>query len=153
MHIKLAAIGEKLPLWADTACADYAKRIDSKWKLEIQALPLSKLHKNDPARATKQENDALLDASKGLFRIALHSTGTMATSITMAKKLDSLAMTHGKIAFLIGGPDGLLDSTLAECSQIWSLSKLTFPHALARVMLLEQLYRCWSMKHRISYHR
>lgn len=142
MKIRLIAAGTRLPDWIDAGVAEYAKRFGRGLKFELVEIPLAR--EAERMRAAIGRTDTV---------VALEVTGRAMTSPALAEWL-ATRMGGGKdLAFLIGGPDGL-DPALSKAADTrWSLSSLTFPHALVRVMVVEQLYRAHSLLQGHPYHR
>ncbi len=155
MHIHLVAVGQKMPAWVDDACADFLKRLPPELKLNPILVPLIKRGKTpDIKRIVRDESRSLLAAiPAGSQLIALDVLGKRVTTEKLSKLLDGWMQQGQDIALVIGGPDGLSDELLQQTPMKISLSDLTFPHPLIRVMLVEQLYRAWSILNNHPYHR
>lgn len=144
-----------MPDWVQTGYSEYAKRLPRECTLELREIPLAMRGKNtDIARAIEKEGEAMLAGIPNQERvIALDVTGKPQSTGSLAKALQAWQMQGGNTSFLIGGPDGLSGDCLARASESWSLSGLTMPHPLVRILLAEQLYRAWSLLHNHPYHR
>ena len=155
MKISLIALGSKMPDWVNQGYQDYAKRIASPWQIALHELPIPKRGKNAPIDPLKnQEGQALIHASQhATCRIALDEHGKNMDTKMLAQMLGELRQQHSHIAFLMGGPDGHSRDCLAQCQITWSLSPLTFPHGLVRIVVTEQLYRAISIINGHPYHR
>ncbi|MCK4706963.1 MAG: 23S rRNA (pseudouridine(1915)-N(3))-methyltransferase RlmH [Gammaproteobacteria bacterium] len=155
MHIHLVAAGQKMPAWVDMACADFIKRMPPELKLNQVLIPTIKRGKNaDIQRIVRDESRNLLVAVPANCQIvALDVLGKSVTTEKLSSILDNWMQQGQDISIVIGGPDGVSDELLAEASVKLSLSALTFPHTLARVVLLEQIYRAWSILNNHPYHR
>jgi 23S rRNA (pseudouridine1915-N3)-methyltransferase len=155
VRIHLVAVGQKMPAWVDNACADYLKRLPPELKLTPILVPLAKRGKNpDIKRIIRDESRNLLAAiPPGCQLIALDVLGTRVTTEKLSKLLDGWMQQGQDIALIVGGPDGLSDELLKQAQKKISLSDLTFPHPLIRVMVVEQLYRAWSILNNHPYHR
>lgn len=155
MRIHLIAIGHKMPAWVDTACEDYRRRLPAEIRLETVLLPLIKRGKNpDIARIVRDESRKLLDAvPPNASLVVLDVLGKTLDTPKLAALLDNWMQDGQDIALIIGGPDGVSDELLKRAQLKISLSALTFPHTLVRVMLVEQLYRAWSILNNHPYHR
>ncbi|NRB37574.1 MAG: 23S rRNA (pseudouridine(1915)-N(3))-methyltransferase RlmH [Pseudomonadales bacterium] len=155
MRIRIIAIGQKMPAWVSTAYDDYAKRINGDMQLQMLELPMQKRGKNsNAAQLTEKEGKTILDVLKpGERVVALDVLGKDLTTQKLASKLKDWQMDGRNVAIIIGGPDGLSPAVLQRADDKISLSKLTLPHPLVRVLLSEQLYRAWSINHGHPYHR
>ena len=155
MHIRLIAVGDRQPSWVDDAVNTYTGRFPRQWRFRIDRIATAKRLKNarpDAARST--EGAQILSRLESNERaVLLDEKGTHVTSQQLAGSLASWQADGRDLCFIIGGPDGVS----AECSQraefTWSLSSLTLPHGLARVLFAEQLYRAWSLQSGHPYHR
>jgi len=155
MHIHLLAVGEKMPAWVETGFHDYCKRLPRDWRLQLHEIPLAKRGKNATAAQWLAEEGARLRAAipAGAHTVALAIAGQTWTSEEFATVLQRWRDMAKPIALLIGGPDGLAPDVLAQAAERWSLSPLTLPHPLVRIVIAEQLYRAWSLLHHHPYHR
>lgn len=144
-----------MPDWVQAGYSEYAKRLPRECALELKEIPLATRGKNtDIARAIEKESEAMLAAIPAQERvIALDVLGKPQTTETLADGLRDWQMHGGNTSFLIGGPDGLSADCLNRAAQRWSLSGLTLPHPLVRIVLAEQLYRAWSLLNNHPYHR
>lgn len=144
-----------MPAWVEAGTAEYQKRLPPEWRFEFRDIPLAQRGKNtDIARAIRSEGEAMLAAVNDRdLVIALDVKGKTQSTEQLAQQLQSMELERRDIAILIGGPDGLADDCLARAERKWSLSALTMPHPLVRVLLVEQLYRAWSINHNHPYHR
>ncbi len=159
MRIHLCAIGEKMPAWVEAGFAEYARRLPRECSLLLRELPLATRGKaagnpGDAARWKREEADALRAVlPKGAYVVALDVQGKAWDTAELARRMGVWMQEHSDVALLIGGPDGLDDSLLGEAHARWSLSPLTFPHPLVRVILAEQIYRALSLLNHHPYHR
>ncbi|PCJ42354.1 MAG: 23S rRNA (pseudouridine(1915)-N(3))-methyltransferase RlmH [Moraxellaceae bacterium] len=155
MRIKLIAVGTKMPSWVNEGFKEYQKRLNQDIVLELQEIPAGKRGKNaDLVRITEKEGEQMLAAIGSNDRvIALDVKGKRYTTDSMASRLQELLPQGQHISLFIGGPEGLSPSCLQRADEKWSLSDLTLPHPLVRVILAEQLYRCWSVIQGHPYHR
>lgn len=155
MRISLIAVGTRMPDWIEAGVAEYRKRLPSEINFEIREIALAKRGKNvDVARAIQQEGAAMLSviAARDVV-IALDVLGKSVSTENLASTLRNWQMHGDNISLLVGGPDGLADECLARAAQRWSLSALTLPHPLVRVLLAEQIYRAWTINNNHPYHR
>jgi 23S rRNA (pseudouridine1915-N3)-methyltransferase len=155
MKCRLIAAGTRMPAWVDAGFADYQKRLVKPLSLELHEIAVAVRRGSEPpARAVARESQAMLAAlGKDDFVVALDVQGKAMSTEQFADWL-RLRMQQGKnMSFLIGGPDGLHPELRSRADFAWSLSALTFPHALARVMVAEQIYRAASIIAHHPYHR
>ncbi|AMO69532.1 ribosomal RNA large subunit methyltransferase H [gamma proteobacterium BDW918] len=155
MRVSLICIGTKMPAWVEEGVAEYRKRLPAEIQFDIKELPLPKRGKNtDIRRAIAQEGDAMTAAiSAGDRVIALDVLGKAVSTESLAEALANWQMDGDNISILVGGPDGLSPACLALAKQKWSLSAMTLPHPLVRVLFAEQLYRAWTINNNHPYHR
>ncbi len=144
-----------MPCWVDEASQDFIKRLPSEIKINSISLPLIKRGKNpDIPRIVRDESRKLLAAvPRDSLLIVLDVSGRPVTTMKLASMLESWLQQAQDISIVIGGPDGVSDELLSKASIKLSLSALTFPHSLVRVILLEQIYRVWSILNNHPYHR
>lgn len=142
MRLRLIAAGTRMPRWVDEGVAEYAKRLTGGLRFELVEIPLAKQHER--MRAAIGPRD---------FVVALEVGGRSMTTAEFARWLSGRLADGRDLAFLIGGPDGLDPELSAAAGLRWSLSPLTWPHGLARVMVAEQLYRARSLLAGHPYHR
>jgi 23S rRNA (pseudouridine1915-N3)-methyltransferase len=155
MRIYLLAIGTKMPMWVSKGYDEYAHRMPVKCKLILKEIPAEKRNKNSNIEAIQiKEARKLLNAiPKNVRIIALDNQGTIWQTEKLATRLEEWMMSGQDIALLVGGPDGLTAELLSKADEHWSLSNLTFPHPLVRIIVAEQLYRAWTITENHPYHR
>ncbi len=155
MRIKLITVGTKMPAWVEQGYAEYAKRLPRELSLELLELGLGHRGKGaDLARAIRKEGDQMLAAIPPADRvIALDVKGSNWSTEKLAGRLSDWQMEGVDISLLVGGPDGLDGRCLARADARWSLSALTLPHPLVRVVLAEQIYRAWTILQGHPYHK
>jgi 23S rRNA (pseudouridine1915-N3)-methyltransferase len=155
MKLRVLAAGTRLPDWVNEACADYAKRFGSQLKFELLEIPVSARGANaDIARAIAREGEKMLGAVRaGDFVVALEVGGKTLSTAEVALWLSARLQEGRDLVFLIGGPDGLASACVERANLRLSLSALTLPHGLARVLLIEQLYRAFTFGKGHPYHR
>lgn len=154
MRVRLVAIGTRMPEWIEAGYADYAQRLPRELKLELVELPVEHRGKNaDIARLREAEGERILKAAGESRLIALDEHGTQPDTIGWSRALKDWMQDGRDVVLAVGGPDGHAPAVLAKAEARWSLSKLTFPHALVRVLVAEQLYRAWSVLQSHPYHR
>lgn len=154
MRLLIVAVGQRVPDWAQTAWDDYAKRFPFEIKVELKAV------KTEPRASKSLETiyaaeRARIEAGipKGCRVVALDERGTTLTTMALAGKLKDWQLSGGDVALVIGGPDGLDPAFRQAAHERIRLSDLTLPHAMVRVLLVEQLYRAWSINANHPYHR
>jgi 23S rRNA (pseudouridine1915-N3)-methyltransferase len=155
VRIVILAVGEKPPAWVRDGFTDYARRLPKPWAPELVELPLGLRGKGaDPARAIADEGARVLSAlPKSAHVVALDERGSAWTSVQLSQRMAAWAQAGDPVALLIGGPDGHAPEVMQRAHERWSLSPLTLPHALVRVLLAEQLYRGWTLLQGHPYHR
>lgn len=156
MKINLVAIGTRMPGWVDSGVSEYQKRLPKNFELIVTEIPLARRSKanQDVARLCSEEGKALLNTvSRDQFLVALDVKGKSLSTELMADKIGEIRDNGQDIAFLVGGPDGLSSECLESANAIWSLSALTLPHTIVRIVLAEQIYRVWSVLAGHPYHR
>lgn len=155
MRIHLLAVGTRMPSWVVEGYREYTRRLPRECSLHLVEIPPAKRHKSLTAeQARQQEGQALLAAlPKDCNVVALDVRGKPWSTETLAAQLDDWLLSGRDVALLVGGPDGLSDACLERADQRWSLSALTYPHALVRIVLAEQLYRAWTISTGHPYHR
>ena len=155
MRLRVIAVGTRMSGWVDAAFTDYARRLRGADALELVEVPVSRRNGGgDAARAMAAEAArilALLDARE--YAVALDERGRAYTSVQISDWLAGRRQAGNPVSFIIGGPDGLAAEVLARVQLRWSLSALTFPHGLVRVLLAEQLYRAVTLLSGHPYHR
>jgi 23S rRNA (pseudouridine1915-N3)-methyltransferase len=155
MHLRLLAVGDRQPSWVDDAVGSYTERYPREWRFRIDALPAARRGRNDPAeKALETEAAQLLQRFGAGERIVLlDERGRQLSSRELALRLAEWQSDGRDLCFVIGGPDGVADAVRERADFAWSLSSLTLPHGLARVLTAEQLYRAWSLRAGHPYHR
>lgn len=155
MKIRLIAVGTKMPAWVQEGFAEYTKRLPHDCRLELVELPLGPRGKNQPvSKAIDKEGQAMLAAMKPQNTcVALEVLGKPWSTDQLAKQMSGWRMAGQDVDLLVGGPDGLSKACSQKATQKWSLSPLTLPHPLVRVLLAEQLYRAWSINNNHPYHK
>lgn len=155
MRIRIIAVGTKMPAWVEQGYAEYAKRMPRDCAVELVELPLAQRGKNtDIARAMEKEGEDMLAAiGKGEQVIALDVKGKPWSTEQLAEQMADWRMSGNNYCLLIGGPDGLAPQCLAQAQVRWSLSALTLPHPLVRIVVIEQLYRACSILQNHPYHK
>ncbi len=155
MRIHLISVGTRMPAWVNDAYHDFAKRLPHECSLSLREIEAGKRGKNtDIKRLITAEGEKMLAAiPKNALCVALDVEGKQYSSETLASSLTEWMASGDDVALLVGGADGLAQSCLQRAHLRWSLSQLTLPHMLVRVVLAEQLYRAWSIGRGLPYHR
>lgn len=154
MHIHIIAVGTRMPAWINDGFRDYADRLRGT-ALRLREVEAARRTEGaDVARLLADEGKRVLAAApKNARVIALDRIGQAVSTQQIAAAMRAWRQEGRDVAFLIGGPEGLADACLAAAAARWSLSALTLPHPLVRVVLAEQLYRAWSILEGLPYHR
>ncbi|MDX1507885.1 MAG: 23S rRNA (pseudouridine(1915)-N(3))-methyltransferase RlmH [Woeseiaceae bacterium] len=155
MHLRLLAVGDRQPGWVDDAFQSYAGRLPRDWRFRLDAIPTARRGKSDAGdRAVADEGERLLaKLGRDERLVLLDERGQRLTSKALAERLQEWQSDGRDVAFVIGGPDGVSADVRGRADATLSLSDLTLPHGLARVLLAEQLYRAWSLAAGHPYHR
>lgn len=155
MRIQVVSPASKLPDWVSVGVGEYQKRLPPPWALSWDDIRLPKrATKGTVSKLVEQEGELILSrVSPHSQLIALDVQGKTLSTHAMAKKLGRLSDQGQSLTLAIGGPDGLSKAVLSAADEVWSLSALTLPHPLVRVVVAEQIYRCWSLLHNHPYHR
>lgn len=157
MNVNIIALGKIKETWYREACTEYQKRLSAFAKVTVKE-PEPELLPQNPAKAQiekalEREAGAINACIKGGVRIAMCIEGKQLSSEQLAEKLRSLANETSTINFIVGSSFGLAESLKQSCGLRLSMSPMTFPHSLARVMLLEQIYRAFSINNNGKYHK
>ena len=155
MKIHLLAVGARMPDWVEKGYAEYAGRLPRECALHLLEIPAGKRgsHAN-LARTIRAEGERLLAAvPAGSRLIALDERGQEWNTMELAEQLSHWLREGRDVSLLVGGPDGLDVACRERAERLWSLSRLTLPHPLVRVVVAEQIYRAWSLLHNHPYHR
>jgi 23S rRNA (pseudouridine1915-N3)-methyltransferase len=145
MRVRILAVGTRMPEWVTSAYEEYTRRLRGAMRIDLEEIPVG--------RAKGDEEKRLLERIGDDYLAALDERGKSLTTLQLAKWLGERQQDGRNIAFVIGGPDGLGSAVLVKADLRWSLSALTFPHAMVRVILAEQLYRAHSVLQNHPYHR
>lgn len=154
MRLTIVAVGLKVPDWAQTAYDDYAKRFPPELKVELKAVktePRASKTLDNLLAAERQRIESVIP--KGTRIVALDERGTAVTTVALSARLTGWQLGGDDVAIVIGGPDGLDPGFKQAAHERLRLSDLTLPHAMVRVLLIEQLYRAWSITVNHPYHR
>ena len=155
MKISLISVGSKMPAWVAQGYDEYAKRLPRELKPQLIELPLALRSKSVNVDKIKQgEGEQIIAAIPKAARVVmLDVKGKALSTENLAEKMANWQMEAIDICLVIGGPDGLSSQCLNAADEKWSLSALTLPHPLVRVVLIEQLYRAWTILQNHPYHK
>ncbi len=154
MLVRLLAAGTRMPAWVAAGVEEYARRLAGQLRFEMREIALGARGGGDAARAVGEEGKRMLAAIKpGTFVVALEVTGKSFSTEQLSQWLGARMQSGRDLALLIGGPDGLSAECLERSDLRWSLSPLTLPHTLVRIVVAEQLYRALSILKGHPYHR
>ena len=155
MRIRLIAVGTRMPAWVTAGFDDYVQRLPREIRFELVEIAVEHRGKNaDIVRMREAEGDKILRAcGREAQLIAFDEHGEALDTVAWSKALAGWQQDGRDVCFAVGGPDGHAPAVLAAARARWSLSKLTFPHALVRVLIAEQLYRAHSLLINHPYHR
>lgn len=155
MRVRICAVGTRMPAWVVTAFEDYARRLRATLPVELTELKAAARSTSLPAQKAMAEEGMRLLATLGPrdFVVALDEHGHQFSTQELAPWLEERRRSGQNLALLIGGADGFAPEVYARAQQRWSLSRLTLPHALVRVVLIEQLYRVSTLLAGHPYHR
>lgn len=155
MKFILLAVGTKMPAWVTTGFTEYQKRMPSHMQLVLQEIePVKRLSKATSDKAKEIEAKAILESlPKRAYIVALDEHGKQYTSMELADKIHDYQQLGSDVVIIIGGPEGITKEVLNKANETISLSKLTMPHPLVRVVIAEALYRAYSIDANLPYHR
>lgn len=155
LTISIVAVGKKMPDWVQQACQQYAKRIHGTCKLRFVEVLAARRGKNcDRNKIADLESARLQRAIPAGSRvIALERSGKELSTADLARRMENWMQTGSSVAMLLGGADGLPPQVLQNADEVWSLSRMTFAHPLARVILAEQVYRGYALLAGLPYPR
>lgn len=155
MQVNLIAVGTRMPDWIDKGFHEYARRLPRECRLRLVEIPSGYRGKGaDPARSLQSEGERMLTAvPKDSDVLALDVSGQQLSTEELAQRLAGWLQSARDVALLVGGPDGLAPAASARANTSWSLSRLTLPHMLVRIVVVEQIYRSMSILKGHPYHR
>jgi 23S rRNA (pseudouridine1915-N3)-methyltransferase len=155
MHIRLIAVGDRQPSWVDSAFENYVQRLPQQWQFRLDLVATAPRKKKSTAEVAKaaegQKVLAKIKASECV--VVLDEQGKEFSSKELAARLGDWQSDGRDLTFVIGGPDGVSGDCIERANHLWSLSRLTLPHGLARILFAEQLYRAWCLTTGHPYHR
>lgn len=155
MRLRVIAVGTRMPAWVDAGFEDYARRLQQALPVELKELPAARRSATTPATRAMAEEGARIVAALAPrdYLVALDERGREYSTQELAQWLEERRRSGQDLACVIGGADGLAPDVLRRAQQRWSLSRLTLPHGLVRVVLIEQLYRASTLLAGHPYHR
>ncbi len=155
MKIHLISVGNRLPDWADSGTKEYLKRMPASCAVQLVEVPPVVRSKSTPVDRAKEQECARIEAAlpKSAWRIICDERGKSWSTAALSTQLGEWLQSGRDVAVVIGGADGTTPALRATADHLWSLSALTLPHPLVRVLLAEQLYRAWSLLNHHPYHR
>ena len=155
MKIDLLAVGKKMPTWIETAVGEYSKRLPKTIQFKLTEITPAIRSKNNSTENYKQKEQDNIETAltADAIIIALDEKGKTISSTQLAEQLQQWHDDNQHVSLIIGGADGLSDELKNKANHIWSLSSMTLPHGLVRVILIEQLYRAWTINTNHPYHR
>ncbi len=155
MHIRLLAVGDRQPSWVDEAFGRYAERLPREWRFRLDTIATVRRSKNNKSQQAKESEGEKILGKLGADEhvVLLDERGKQLRSHALAATLADWQAGGRDLCFIVGGPDGVSDACRQRANFTWSLSDLTLPHGLARVLVVESLYRAWSLQTGHPYHR
>lgn len=155
MKLNLLAVGTKMPAWVTDGYQEYAKRMPRECSLQLHEITPAKRGKSgSPTQWMREEGERILAAIPDSHHVvALDVQGKSWSTEQLAEQLKSWMADGRDVSLIVGGPDGLTNECLQRANQRWSLSPLTLPHPLVRIVMSEQLYRAWTVLQNHPYHR
>ena len=155
MHIRLIAVGQRLPAWVEAGCQEYIKRLPRDWNFALDALRAAVRPDGKPVASTLASEAKTIIAAipAGARQVVLDERGRQLTTLQLAGRLTAWQRDGRDVALIIGGADGLAPALREGADETLALSALTLPHGIARLLLVEQLYRAASLLQGHPYHR
>ncbi|MEO1576223.1 MAG: 23S rRNA (pseudouridine(1915)-N(3))-methyltransferase RlmH [Pseudomonadota bacterium] len=154
MDVRLLAVGTRLPGWVDEGYRQYAQRLKREVRLTLSEIPVTPRKGGSVAQWKRTEGDRMLaEIQPSDWLVALTVDGKAHSTAALAQRVESWLQRGQRVVLAVGGPDGLDDRVIERANERWSLSPLTLPHGLVRVVLAEALYRAVSLRAGHPYHR
>ena len=154
MKINLIAVGKKMPDWIADGIEHYKKQLPKNYNFEITSIEPQGRKAKNPEMTKSLEEKLILDAaSNSNLLIAFDELGKQQTSKELSKSIENWQLNSDSVALIVGGADGLSNKVKQKCHLTWGLSKLTFTHSMARLLLVEQIYRAYTLLSNHPYHR
>lgn len=155
MRIKLITVGSKMPGWVENGYEEYSRRLGHDLKLELVEIPLNRRSKGADVKRLqeKEANQMMAAVGQGDLVVTMEIKGKAWSTEQLADTMGGWFHSGRNVSLLVGGPEGLHPACMAQADLRWSLSPLTLPHPLVRVVVAEQVYRAWSILHNHPYHK
>ncbi|MBA3988056.1 23S rRNA (pseudouridine(1915)-N(3))-methyltransferase RlmH [Aliidiomarina maris] len=155
MRLQMLAVGSKMPDWVSVGFQEYARRLPPDMPLQLTEIAAGKRGKKaNIARITEQEGEHMLSqVNKGSRIVTLEVEGRPWSTSKLAQRMQQWQLDGRDVSFLIGGPEGLSPACIQASEEKWSLSPLTLPHPMVRIIVAEALFRAWSLNNNHPYHR
>ncbi len=154
MQLQIISVAQKLPQWVELGCDDYLRRLPREVTPRFVNLPLARRGRQAAETWKQREAEQILPRlASDALNLALDEGGALWSSQDWSRQLEGWMREQPRVNLVIGGPDGLADAVLERCRQTVSLGRLTLPHGLVRVVLIEQVYRAWTILQGHPYHR
>lgn len=154
MKLRIIAVGHKMPEWVSAGCAEYVRRMPREAQVELVELKPDKRAAGKGGEQVREAEAARIREAVGRdYLVALDEHGQQVTTLKLADRFEGWLAGGRDVSLVIGGADGLHPSIKAQADWLWSLTPLTLPHGMVRVLLAEQLYRAWSVLTNHPYHR
>ncbi|MGV3580827.1 MAG: 23S rRNA (pseudouridine(1915)-N(3))-methyltransferase RlmH [Methylophilus sp.] len=154
MKLNIISVGHKMPSWVESACAEYIKRMPRELSVQLVEIKPDKRAAGKNSEVVQEaEAKRILEVVGKDYLIALDERGQEVTTLQLAERMIAWLSNGRDVSLIIGGADGLHSSIKQKADWLWSLSKLTLPHGMVRVLLSEQLYRAHSVTQNHPYHR
>ncbi len=154
MQLQILSVAQKLPQWVELGCDDYLRRLPREITPRFVNLPLARRGRQSVENWKQREAEQILPKlNADACNLALDESGALWSSQDWSRQLQGWMREQPRVNLVIGGPDGLADAVRERCRQTVSLGRLTLPHGLVRVVLVEQIYRAWTILQGHPYHR
>lgn len=155
MRIKLISVGSRMPGWVEEGYKEYSRRLGQDIKLELVEIPLSRRSKGADLKRLqeKEAGQMLASVGQGDLVVTMEIKGKAWSTEQLADKMGDWLHSGRNVSLLVGGPEGLHPGCMAQADLRWSLSPLTLPHPMVRVIVAEQVYRAWSILQNHPYHK
>lgn len=154
MEFNIISVGNKPPKWLDAGIQEYQNRLRRPWQLNFINIDATKKKRANKISLIEQEGSMILESiPNGSAIICLDERGQNLSTLQLLEKINNFSLRYSKFSFIIGGADGIDKSCLEKADLTLSLSKLTLPHQMVKLIVTEQIYRLWSLDNNHPYHR